>query len=195
MRASSGDKEERISCTLSDGYQLDTKEVIGAEGTGRGGEEAGREEMKITLHLQLTTKLPRNRIRPAYPCLLPGPWLRLTSFRMKLILRRYYDIKLSWPILVEGDRKTPFSIATTPRCNKGCYSVPKIVPDRLDPYLIKQIVKQESVKYHLLSLWYDPTYDWTQVSRTIGKHSNSNTNGPFLWEDRTIKFQDRSIKN
>ena len=34
-------------------------------------------------------------------------------------------------------------------------------------------VKQGGIKYHFLSLWYDSTWDWTQVSRAIGKHSNN----------------------
>ena len=33
-------------------------------------------------------------------------------------------------------------------------------------------VKQGGIKYHFLSLWYDSTGDWTQVSRAIGEHSN-----------------------
>ena len=33
--------------------------------------------------------------------------------------------------------------------------------------------KQGSIKYHFLSLWYDSTWDWTQVSRAIGEHSNA----------------------
>ena len=33
-------------------------------------------------------------------------------------------------------------------------------------------VKQGIIKYHFLSLWYDSTWDWTQVSRAIGEHSN-----------------------
>ena len=33
-------------------------------------------------------------------------------------------------------------------------------------------VKLGSIKYHFLSLWYDSTRDWTQVSRAIGEHSN-----------------------
>ena len=33
-------------------------------------------------------------------------------------------------------------------------------------------VKQGSIKYHFLNLWYDSTWDWTQVSQAIGKHSN-----------------------
>ena len=32
-------------------------------------------------------------------------------------------------------------------------------------------VKQGSLKYLLLSLWNDSTWDWTQVSQTIGEHS------------------------
>ena len=30
-------------------------------------------------------------------------------------------------------------------------------------------VKQGSIKYHFLSLWYDSSWDWTQVSQTIGE--------------------------
>ena len=33
-------------------------------------------------------------------------------------------------------------------------------------------VKQGSIKYHFLNLWYDSTWDWIQVSRAIGEHSN-----------------------
>ena len=33
-------------------------------------------------------------------------------------------------------------------------------------------VKQGGIKYHFYSLWYDSTWDWTQVSRAIGEHSN-----------------------
>ena len=28
-------------------------------------------------------------------------------------------------------------------------------------------VKQSSIKYHFLSLWYDSTWDWTQISRAM----------------------------
>ena len=41
----------------------------------------------------------------------------------------------------------------------------------LDTYLILLSVKQGSIKYHFLSLWYDTARNWTQVSRTIGEHS------------------------
>ena len=31
---------------------------------------------------------------------------------------------------------------------------------------------QGGIKNDFLSLWYDSTWDWTQVSGTIGEHSN-----------------------
>ena len=37
-------------------------------------------------------------------------------------------------------------------------------------------VKQGSIKYHFLSLWYDSTWDWTQVSWAIGEHSDHYAN-------------------
>ena len=40
-------------------------------------------------------------------------------------------------------------------------------------------VKQSSIKYHFLSLWYDSTWDWTQVFRAIGEHSNHYANAPY----------------
>ena len=46
----------------------------------------------------------------------------------------------------------------------------------LDPYFIILRVKQGGIKYHFLSLWYDSTWDWTQVSQAIGKHSNHHAN-------------------
>ena len=42
-------------------------------------------------------------------------------------------------------------------------------------------VKQGGIKYQFLSLWYDSTWDWTPVSRTIGEHSNHYTNAPIIY--------------
>ena len=39
-------------------------------------------------------------------------------------------------------------------------------------------VKQEGIKYHFLSLWYESTWDWTSVSRAIGEHSTHKTIEP-----------------
>ena len=41
------------------------------------------------------------------------------------------------------------------------------------------IVKQGGIKYHFLSLWYDSTWDWSPVSRTIGEDFTQSTNGPI----------------
>ena len=70
---------------------------------------------------------------------------------------------------VEGDQKAPFSKATTSRCRGGYYFFPWIFP--LNTYLVLLSVKQGGIKYHFESLWYDATWDWTQVSRTIGEYS------------------------
>ena len=37
-------------------------------------------------------------------------------------------------------------------------------------------VKQGGIKYHFLSLSYDSTWYWTQVSRDIGEHANRYAN-------------------
>ena len=74
--------------------------------------------------------------------------------------------------IVEGNPKAPFLIATTPMCRGGHYSFPGLLCFTLDPYLIMLSVKQGGIKYHFLSLWYDATWDWTQVSRAIGEHVN-----------------------
>ena len=55
-------------------------------------------------------------------------------------------------------------------CRGGRYSFPGLLYFTLDSYLIMLSVKQGGIKYHFLSLWYDSTWDWTQVSRPIGKH-------------------------
>ena len=48
----------------------------------------------------------------------------------------------SWPTVVEGDPKTPFSIAINPKCKGRYYFFPGTTPLTLDPYLIILSVKQ-----------------------------------------------------
>ena len=89
-----------------------------------------------------------------------------------IILEKYIHIY----IVVVGDHSRggpegSLSIATTLRCRGGHYSFPWIAP--LLP-LIRTLYcwvlsKAVSRQY----LWYDMTWDWTQVSRTIGEHSNT----------------------
>ena len=50
-------------------------------------------------------------------------------------------------------------------------------------------VKQGGIKYYFLSLWYDSTWHWTQVSRAIGKHSNHYANVPLnVYNEDTFEF-------
>ena len=49
-----------------------------------------------------------------------------------------------------ADVKAPFSIATTVGCERGCYSIPWIVPPTLDPCLIMLSAKQRGIKYLFL---------------------------------------------
>ena len=52
-------------------------------------------------------------------------------------------------------------------------------------------VKQGGIKYHFLSLWYDSTWDWTQVSRAIGEHSNRYAQCPvniYIYIYKKIRF-------
>ena len=44
-------------------------------------------------------------------------------------------------------------------------------------------VKQGNIKYHFLSLWYDSTWDGTQVSQAIREHSNHYANVRYLGND------------
>ena len=51
-------------------------------------------------------------------------------------------------VVVEGDEKAPFSIATTPRGRRGHNSFPWMLHFTLDTYLILPSVKQGGIKYH-----------------------------------------------
>ena len=63
-------------------------------------------------------------------------------------------ICISWPAVVEGDPKAPFSIATI---GDGTVPFPGLLHFTLDTYLIMLSVRQRDIKYHFLSLWYDST--------------------------------------
>ena len=107
----------------------------------------------------------------------PHPPKKHQTSSLDFILHLYVS-KVKLATVVEGNPKAPFSIATTPRCRGGHYSFPWITP--LDTYLIMLSVKQDSIKYHFLSFWYDSTWDWTQISRAIGEPSNHYANGTTL---------------
>ena len=94
------------------------------------------------------------------------PLMNLTAFLCKRLVT-----------LVEGDLKASLSIATSLRCRGGRYSIPRIVPLYSWSLTCNAEYKLRRHKYHFLSLWYDPTLDWTAVSRTIGEHSIHMANG------------------
>ena len=97
--------------------------------------------------------------------------------------------KVKLVTLVEGDPRAPFSIATTPRYTEGgATPFPGVLHFTFDPYLIMLSVKQGSMKYHFLSLWYDSTWDWTQVSQAIDKHSNYYANVRFKSKLNGFKY-------
>ena len=54
-------------------------------------------------------------------------------------------------ILVDGDLKAPFSIATTPRFWGGRYSFPGLLHFTLDPYLIMVSFKQGGMMIRVLA--------------------------------------------
>ena len=58
--------------------------------------------------------------------------------------------------VVEGDSKAPFPIATKP--------FPGLLHFTLDTYLILLSIKKGGTIF--LSVWYDATWDWTQLSQT-----------------------------
>ena len=55
--------------------------------------------------------------------------LKFVVFIYSLYIYIYiYISKVKLATIVEGEPKAPFSIATTPRCRGGRYSIPRIAP-------------------------------------------------------------------
>ena len=53
--------------------------------------------------------------------------IRTNYIQMKIDNNQQNKVKVKLTPLVEGDPMIPFSIATTPKCRGGCYSIPWIV--------------------------------------------------------------------
>ena len=119
-----------------------------------------KQQCKNTIQIATFTVRTLNRINQL-------PELTASAIDHKIDI---VEVKLA--TIVEGDPKAPFSIATTPRCRGGRYSFTQLLHFTLDSYLIMLSVKQGGIKYHFLSLWYNSTWDCTQVSRAIGEHPN-----------------------
>ena len=92
------------------------------------------------------------------------------------------------PTEIKCDPKAQFSMATIPRCRGGNYSFFWIVPLTLDPYLIILSVKQGTIKYHFLSLWYESTWDepWScgPLANTLTPISMGRFGGIFIYGTR-----------
>ena len=84
---------------------------------------------------------------------------------VKTVQVSYKKVRLA--TVVEGDPKAPFSIATTPRYWGRCYSLPWIAPLYPEPCLLMLSVKQGSIKYHFLSLWYNSPRSSGPVANTL----------------------------
>ena len=69
----------------------------------------------------------------------------------------YKCIKVKLVTVVEDDWKTPFLVATSPRCSGNHFPFPGLFHFTLDLYLILLSVKQGGIKYHFWSFWYDLT--------------------------------------
>ena len=82
----------------------------------------------------------------------------------------YSKVKLT--TIVEGDPKAPFSIATTPRCRRGCYSFPRLLLFTLDPYFI---MLRHQVPFFESLIWLD--LDWKP--RSSGPLTNTLTARPM----------------
>ena len=56
-------------------------------------------------------------------------WNHIIVYKsLVLNINTLYYIKVKLATSLEGDLKTPFSIATTPKCRGGHYSIPRIAP-------------------------------------------------------------------
>ena len=69
-------------------------------------------------------------------------------------------------------KRLPFQKLLHRGVEEGATPLAGLLYFTLDPYLILLSVKQGDIKYHFMSLWYESTWDCTQVSRAIDKHSN-----------------------
>ena len=92
----------------------------------------------------------------------------------------------SWPTIVKGNPKVPFSIVTTLRCRRRNYSFPLIASLTLDLYLRMLSVKQGGIKYHFMCLWYDSTCGWTLVSQVKDAYI-------YIYIKRHIRSSGRAI--
>ena len=72
-------------------------------------------------------------------------------------------------------RRLPFHWQQHRDVGEGATSLPELIHFIFDPDRIMHSLKQGGIKYHFFTIWYDSTWDWTPVSRTIGEHTHTHT--------------------
>ena len=94
--------------------------------------------------------------------------------RISLTLSRHFSLSF----IASGSSSGPHPVSSHScwmyvRAGRPAFAQPYVRVHRstLDTYLILLSVKQEGIKNHFKNIWYDATWDWTQVSRIFGKHS------------------------
>ena len=96
------------------------------------------------------------------------------------LLRRSH-IVVSWRPSSRANRRLPFRYLLYQDIGEGATPLPGFLHFNF------------CTKYHFLSLWYDSTWDWTQVSRAIGKYFNHHANVQYLTVGKQIS--NKSIEN
>ena len=98
----------------------------------------------------------RERERSVSAVILCFESLSFLSPSLYIYIYIYKLVKLA--TVVEGDQKTPFSIATTPRCRGGCYSFPWIAPlyPWHVPYIAECLARRYQVAFLKSLVWLDP---------------------------------------
>ena len=101
-----------------------------------------------------------NRFSQKVKCKRPHPGFELGSpipfpMLIKTIMLYISVIKVELVILVEGNQKAPFSIATTPKCRGGRYSLPRIAPlyPWYIPYNAECLERQYQVPFFESLVW------------------------------------------
>ena len=98
-------------------------------------------------------------------------FIQLSTYFYQIYIYIYIHKYIKLLTIVESKPIVPFSLATIPSCWGGCDSFPWIAP--LNPWSVPNNaeVKKGGIKYSLLSLWFDSTWERTPVSWAICKHS------------------------
>ena len=97
---------------------------------------------------------------------------------LSLLLAFFIHVQ-SWRPLSRVTWRLPFQSLLHWGVEKSTTPFPGLLHFNLDPYLIMPSVKQDWIKYHFLSLWYDSTWDWTQPPSPL-------TNTLLIWPMKKI---------